>query len=646
MCGIAGFWKIKEINKELLIDNAAKMSEALTYRGPDDFGVYTDEKNGIALSHRRLSILDLSPKGHQPMESFSGRYVIVYNGEVYNFQELKTEIDNNFGVKFKSDSDTEVILAGLEVWGIENVLKKMNGMFAFALWDKKERKLCIARDRVGIKPVYFGVQNDVLFFASELKAIRANDFFEKKMDINALASFFRFNYIPAPYSIYQNIKKLKPAYYAVIDSNLNINMHCYWDIKKITEEGNRYNYKLSEKESIYDLETLLLDSVKKMMIADVPLGAFLSGGIDSSMVVALMQKQSSVPVKTFTIGFDDNDYNEAKYAKNVADYLGTEHTELCVTPEEARNVIPKLPCIYDEPFSDSSQIPVFLVSQLAKQYVSVGLSGDGGDELFGGYTRYLMANNIRKRISILPYFSRIMLSKMITLLSPEVWNVFFKKIEHIFPSKYRQTLYGDKFYKLAEVLIGKNPDEIYKDIVSHFRTPEDLVINSKEPVTILYEDSIQLTDYNDIMMFYDFITYLPDDILTKVDRASMFVSLEARVPLLDHRVVEFSKIIPLSFKIRDGKGKWILRQILYNYVPEKMLDRPKTGFGIPIGEWLRHPLKDWAENLLDENKINSDGLLNYEHIKKLWSEHLSGKRNQQYLLWDILMFQSWKEKWM
>ena len=646
MCGIAGFWKIKEINKELLTDNAVKMSEALTYRGPDDSGVYTDERTGIALSHRRLSILDLSPKGHQPMESFSGRYVIVYNGEVYNFQELKTEIDNNFGVKFKSDSDTEVILAGLEVWGIENTLKKMNGMFAFALWDKKDRKLCIARDRVGIKPVYFGVQNDVLFFASELKAIRANDFFEKKMDIDALALFFRFNYIPAPYSIYQNIKKLKPAYYAVIDSNLNINMHCYWDIKRITEEGDSYNYKLSEKESVSDLETLLLDSVKKMMIADVPLGAFLSGGIDSSAVVALMQKQSPVPVKTFTIGFDDNDYNEAKYAKDVADYLGTEHTELYVTPKEVQNVIPKLPCIYDEPFSDSSQIPVFLVSQLAKQYVAVGLSGDGGDELFGGYTRYLTANNIRKRISILPHFSRIMLSKMITLLSPEVWNGFFKKIEHIFPSKYRQTLYGDKFYKLAEILNGKNPDEIYKDIVSHFRTPEYLVINSKEPVTILDEDSIQLTDYNDIMMFYDFITYLPDDILTKVDRASMFVSLEARVPLLDHRVVEFSKIIPLSFKIRDGKGKWILRQVLYNYVPEKMLDRPKTGFGIPIGEWLRYPLRDWAENLLNENKINSDGLLNYGHIKKLWSEHLSGKRNRQYLLWDILMFQSWKEKWM
>jgi asparagine synthase (glutamine-hydrolysing) len=646
MCGIAGFWKIKEINKEFLTDTVTKMSEALNYRGPDDSGIYVDDKNGIALGHRRLSILDLSPKGHQPMESFSGRYVIVYNGEVYNFLELKTELGNNSGVKFKSDSDTEVILAGMEVWGIENTIKKMNGMFAFALWDKKEKKLCIARDRAGIKPVYFGVQNDILFFASELKALRVNDFFKKEIDADALASFFRFNYIPAPYSIYKNIKKLKPAHYAVIDSSLNVNIHCYWDIKKITEEGAIYDYKLSEKEAISDLETLLLDSVKKMMVADVPLGAFLSGGIDSTTVTALMQKQSSVPVKTFTIGFDDNDYNEAKYAKDIANYLGTEHMELYVTPKEAQNVIPKLPDIYDEPFSDSSQIPTFLVSQLTKKYVTVSLSGDGGDELFGGYTRYFMANNIRKRISVLPHFSRIMLAKIITLLSPEAWNIFLKKIEHIFPAKYRQTLYGDKLYKLANILNSKNPDEIYKGLVSHFNAQENLVLGSKEPLTVLDDKSVEFVDFNDRMMFYDLITYLPDDILTKVDRASMSVSLEARVPLLDHRVVEFSKTIPLSFKIRDGKGKWILRQVLNNYVPKKMLDRPKMGFGIPIGDWLRGPLKDWADDLLNENKIKNDGLLNYKPIKELWSEHLNGKRNWQYHLWDVLMFQAWKERWM
>jgi len=649
MCGIAGFWIQRENNKEASKEEIIKMTRILAHRGPDDEGFYIDEKTGIALGHRRLSILDLSPKGHQPMISCSGRYVIVYNGEVYNYKELRKEIKNNCDIKFKSDTDTEVILAGFEIWGIEETLRRVNGMFAFALWDRKEKELFLARDRIGIKPLYYGIQNGILFFASELKAIRANRFFKPEIDRSALALFFRHNYIPAPYSIYKNIKKLEPAYYAIIDKNLNIKIRCYWNIEKIVKDGVKTPIELSEKEATLELEKLLLDSVKKRMIADVPLGAFLSGGIDSSTVVALMQAQSNIPVKTFTIGFYEDNYSEAKCAKKVAKHLSTDHTELYVTPKEAIDVIPKLPDIYDEPFSDSSQIPTFLVSQLTKRYVTVSLSGDGGDELFGGYNRYFWASNIWSRMKFLPFALRLKMAKVVFLFSPQSIDNFFKKIEIIIPEKFKQTLYGDKLYKLSKVLISRSSDEIYKRLISHWKSPEGLVLNSKESKTIL-DDFLRIKDFipnfKDRMMFFDFMTYLPDDILTKVDRASMAVSLEVRVPILDYRIVEFSKKLPLNFKIKNGKSKWILRQILYKYVPKELVERPKMGFGVPIDNWLRSPLKDWAEDLLDEKKIKRDGFLNPEPIKKLWKEHLSGKRNWQYLLWDVLMFQMWKERWM
>ncbi len=648
MCGIAGFWTQKGNNKEALKEEIIKMTKTLAHRGPDDEGFYIDEKADITLGHRRLSILDLSPKGHQPMISFSGRYIIVYNGEVYNYKELRKEIENNFDIKFKSDTDTEVILAGFEVWGIEETLKRMNGMFVFALWDKKEKELFLVRDRVGIKPLYYGVQNGILFFASELKAIRVNRFFKPEIDRNVLALFFRHNYIPAPYSIYKNIKKLKPGHYALIDKNLNIKIRCYWNIEKIIEDGVKTPIELSEKEAIFELEKLLLDSVKKRMIADVPLGAFLSGGIDSSTVVALMQTQSNIPVKTFTIGFYEDNYNETKYAKKVAKHLGTDHTELYVAPKETMNVITKLPDIYDEPFSDSSQIPTFLVSQLTKRYVTVSLSGDGGDELFGGYNRYLQASNIWDRMKFLPFALRLKMAKVVFLFSPQSIDNFFKKIEIIIPKRFEQILCGEKLYRLSKVLISRSPDESYKRLISHWKSPEELVLNSGEPKTILDDLKIKdfIPNFKNRMMFFDFMTYLPDDILTKVDRASMTVSLEARVPMLDHRIVEFSKKLPLNFKIKNGKSKWILRQVLYKYIPKELVERPKMGFGMPIDNWLRGPLRDWAEDLLDEKKIKRDGFLNPEPIKKLWKEHLSGKRNWQYLLWDVLMFQAWKERWM
>ncbi|MCD6401845.1 MAG: asparagine synthase (glutamine-hydrolyzing), partial [Anaerolineales bacterium] len=606
MCGITGFWQLKGNNKELLKDTIIKMTKTFTHRGPDDSGFYINKETGIALGHRRLSILDLSPKGHQPMESFSGRHVIVYNGEVYNYKELRKEIENDFNIKFKSSSDTEVVLAGFEVWGIEETLKRLNGMFAFALWDKKEKKLYLARDRIGIKPLYYGVQNGILFFASELKAIRANRFFKPKINRNALALFFRHNYIPAAYSIYKNVKKLEPAHYAVIDRNLNINIQCYWDIKRITKEGIKNPIDLLEKDAVFELERLLLDSVKKRMIADVPLGAFLSGGIDSSTVVALMQAQSNISVKTFTIGFYEDNYNEAKFAKDVTKHLGTDHTELYVTPKETMDVIPKLPDMYDEPFSDSSQIPTFLVSQLTRRYVTVSLSGDGGDETFGGYNRYFWADNIWEKINFMPLILRSQITKIISLFSPEFIDNFFKTIEVIVPEKFKQTLYGDKLHKLSEILTSRSPDEIYKRLISHWKSPETLVLNSIEP-KIIIDDFFRIKnlipEFKDRMMFFDLMTYLPDDILTKVDRASMSVSLEARVPILDHRIVEFSKRLPLSFKIKNGKSKWILRQVLYKYVPKELVERPKMGFGVPIDNWIRDPLRDWAEDLLDEKKI-------------------------------------------
>ncbi len=647
MCGIVGFWKFKSEDKDSLEDSIKQMTDKLTHRGPDDTGFYLDENQGIALGHRRLSILDLSLRGHQPMECPFGRYIIVYNGEVYNFNEIRKDIEKE-GVKFKGNSDTEVILAAISKWGLERALSVFNGMFTFCIWDKKERRLYLVRDRIGIKPLYFGVQKGILFFASELKALCANQLFLPEIDRNALALFFRHNYIPAPYSIYQNIQKLKPGHYAVVDKNLNVSIRCFWDIRRITEQGIEHPLDLSEKESIDEAEKLLFDSVSKRMVADVPLGAFLSGGVDSSTVVALMQAQSSIPVKTFTIGSYEESFNEAGFAKMVAKHLGTDHTELYIKSEEAAEVIPRLADIYDEPFSDSSQIPTFLVSQLTRKFVTISLSGDGGDETFGGYNRYFWAGSIWNKIKYLPAFLRSELAILLKSVSPVGWDKMFGKFEFLLPNIFKQRLLGDKLHKLADILTSFSNDDLYLGLVSHWRRPEDLILNSQEPKTILRDETVKkkIPNFVDRMMFFDLTTYLPDDILTKLDRASMSVSLEARVPILDHRIVEFSRRLPSSLKIGKKENRWLLRQVLYKYVPKELIERPKMGFGIPLDAWLRGPLRDWAEDLLDEKKIKRDGFLNPEPIKKLWREHLSGRRNWQYLLWDVLMFQDWKQRWM
>lgn len=646
MCGITGFWGPVSAELDELRATARKMAVQLRHRGPDDEGTWADHAAGIAFGFCRLAIIDLTPEGRQPMTSESGRFVIAYNGEVYNFQHMRSELEP-LGHKFRGSSDTEVMLAAIEEWDLEGAVERFNGMFAFALWDRRERKLHLVRDRLGIKPLYYGWANQMFLFGSELKAIKAHPEFKADIDHDALTLFLRHNYIPTPWSIYKSFFKLPPGSILTLRSpaKQETTLSKYWSAKEIAERGINNPFLGSEMEAKETLETLLLDSVELRMISDVPLGAFLSGGVDSSTIVALMQAQSNQPVRTFSVGFYENDYNEALYAKKVAGHLGTEHTELYITPEEAREVIQRLPKLYDEPFSDSSQIPTFLISELARQHVTVSLSGDGGDELFGGYNRYFWGRAIWHRLKVFPVWLRKWGAKAITSLSPKSWDNNLTRVRSVLPSRFREPNPGDKLHKLAEVLAVDSPEALYHGLVSHWKHPEDIVVKSCEPETVLTDRSrwAQLPDFTQRMMYFDLISYLPDDILTKVDRASMGVSLEARVPLLDHRVVEFAWSLPLSMKVGNDQGKLLLRQVLYKYVPKELIERPKMGFAIPIDAWLRGPLRDWAENLLDERRLRLDGFFNPAPIRKKWKEHQSGGRNWQYYLWDVLMFQAWLE---
>ncbi len=651
MCGFCGFINPSLESLETNRNIVTSMAEKIRHRGPDDGGVWLDEKVGVALGHRRLSIIDLSPEGHQPMLSASSRLVLVFNGEIYNFPEIKNELEKEgHAPNWRGHSDTEVLLAAIDAWGVETALKKCVGMFAFALWDKQERVLTLARDRMGEKPLYYGWQNNVFLFGSELKALKAHPAFQGEIDRDVLSLFMRHNYIPAPWSVYKNIKKLLPGTVITIPmesdhfkSKRLPDPESYWSLKKVAESGVADPFLGTEQQAIQQLDTLLKQSVAGQMLADVPLGAFLSGGYDSSLVVALMQAQSDKRVKTFSIGFNEKDYNEAQHAKAVATHLGTEHTELYVTSEDAMAVIPKLPTLYDEPFSDSSQIPTFLVSQMARQHVTVSLSGDGGDELFGGYNRYFLGTDIWKRLRPFPGWSRQLAANFILSVSPSGWDKLSSLFGRILPAEIRAGRAGDKLHKLASIFSSTGQDDLYLKLLSHWEESESVVINSKEPESIVSQ-SLQLEDFIHRMMCIDSTNYLPDDILTKVDRAAMGVGLETRIPLLDHRVVEYAWQLPLSMKVCDGNGKWILRQVLYNYVPPSLLDRPKMGFGVPIDAWLRGPLREWAEELLSENRLKNEGFFNPALIREKWDEHLSGKRNWQYHLWDVLMFQQWLEQ--
>lgn len=649
MCGIAGFI---DISHDIPDSRGAlkRMTDALSHRGPDDEGQWIDREINIGLGHRRLSIIDLSPEGHQPMWSVSRRFCIVFNGEIYNYKDLRKTLDLEHCHEWRGHSDTEVILAAVEAWGIESAVAQFVGMFAIALWDREKQILYLVRDRLGEKPLYYGWTGRIFLFGSELKALKAHPAWQGKINRNALALYLRHNYIPAPYSIYTDIYKLTQGSILSIKINTDIWGPVeplipipYWSIQRHIEGCNRHRYEGTDKEATSALEDLLRNAVAQEMVADVPLGAFLSGGVDSSTIVALMQTQSNIPVKTFTIGFHEPDYNEAEHAKRVAQHLKTDHTELYVSTEEAMSVIPKMPQLYDEPFSDSSQIPTFLVSQLARKYVTVSLSGDGGDELFGGYNRYIIGKDIWSKIGYMPFPVRRSLAIALGVFPVTLWNHPFRWAEKYLLKYGHSGPVGDKLKKLAEVLSADSFEELYRQLLSHWKNPDAIVLQAKELPTALTDQSKQLhiNGLIERMMYLDTITYLPDDILVKVDRAAMAVSLETRVPLLDHRLVEFAWRLPMSMKIRNGERKWLLRQVLYKYVPRELIDRPKTGFGIPIGSWLRGPLKDWAEELLNEKRLQEDGFFNSAPIRQKWTEHLSGKRNWQYYLWDILMFQAW-----
>ena len=654
MCGIVG---LITDNKSIDLEkNVLTMANKLEHRGPDDAGVWLDKKLNVAFGHRRLAVIDITTAGHQPMLSHCGRYVIVFNGEIYNHLALRDELEKtnkskstslkSNQINWKGRSDTETLLECISLWGVEKTLEVLVGMFAFALWDLRDNSLILARDRFGEKPLYYGWVNDIFIFGSELKSIRSFSEFNNPINRDALALYFQYSVIPAPHSIYQEIFKLEPGHFLSLQKNRlkqkDIKIKPYWQLKNVVNSGIA-NLIKTESEAIKALKNTLIESVSMQSVADVPLGAFLSGGIDSSLIAALMQEQSSRPIETFTVGFDEVGFDESIYASAVAKHLGTNHHELRVTPDDARAVIPQLHQLYDEPFADSSQIPTYLICQAARQKVTVAISGDAGDELFGGYNRYLYGPNIWNKLKWMPPFLRSALGSSIQGISIEKWDSF----SNLLKGRYAISSLGSKAHKIAyRFKAADSFDNFYRSIVTDWSQDVSLVIDANR-LAIKLDNISQFNNHSEAahrMMIWDIQTYLPDDILTKVDRAAMGVSLETRIPFLDHRVVELAWRLPLNMKIRDGQGKWALRQVLYKYVPSKLIERPKTGFAIPIGLWLRGPLRQWAESLLESSRLSQEGYLDVALVRQIWKEHLSGKSDWTSRLWSILMFQSWLDE--
>lgn len=644
MCGLTGGWSRQRFGE--LKDSLPRMTDAIAHRGPDDDGHWLDAEAGIALGHRRLSIVDLSPAGHQPMPSASGRWVIAFNGEIYNHLDLRGALEAaGSAPPWRGHSDTETLLAAVEAWGVQATLERCAGMFAFVLWDRNERALWLARDRFGEKPLYYGWNRGVFLFGSELKALRAFPGFDAPVDRHALALYLRHNAVPAPFSIFQGVRKLVQGHWLRLDKHdlehgRLPEPSTYWSAAEQAHAGRENPFIGSECEATDELERLLRNAVGRQMMADVPLGAFLSGGIDSSLVVALMQVQSARPVRTFSIGFNEAGYNEAEHAAAVARHLGTDHTELYVTSEDALAVIPKLPTMYDEPFADSSQIPTSLVAQLARRHVTVALSGDGGDELFGGYSRYFFASRLWSKIAPLPISIRALAAHAISSVPVGAWNRIYRAATIMLPAERRWSKPGDKIHKGAAILATRGGEDLYRDLITHWQ-PNSLMHGINEPARFGPPRGLNTGSLIDYMMLEDACHYMADDILVKVDRAAMACSLETRVPLLDHRVFEFAWSLPMDYKVRGSTGKHLLRQVLYRHVPQALIDRPKMGFGVPIDSWLRGPLKDWAASLLDPLRLKDDGYFDPAPIIQRWSEHQAGIRNWQYHLWDILMFQAW-----
>jgi len=644
MCGFAGLFSPDSRSASDITADLKRMSATLVHRGPDSSGEWVDENTGLGLAHRRLAIQDLSPLGHQPMHSASDKYVIVFNGEIYNFLEIQKDL-SGAGVGFRGHSDTEVMLAAFEKWGVERALDRFTGMFAFALYDKTEKRLFLCRDRVGEKPLYYGWQNGIFLFGSELKALRQSPEWENSINRDALRLLFRHNFIPAPYSIFNNISKLQPGTYLVLDiENHSTHIHTYWSAEDEFRQAIANPLSGSPDEIVRGLEDTIKHSISRQLIADVPVGAFLSGGIDSSVVVVLMQSVASGPVKTFTVGFHEKEFNEAEYAAEISKILGTEHTELYVTPAEAMDVIPELPKTYDEPFADSSQIPTWLISRLARQQVTVALSGDGGDELFCGYTRYQKIIRAWRKLNRYPALLRLPVSHLLKSIPlPVLQRVFGLPLKILTDFDYR--LAGQRIHERAEVWSQPTLDDYYRNAISYWRD-DDIVFNSNDvPYGLNNNEVSGLDDEYQLLQYLDMNCYLPDDILTKVDRAAMAHSLETRIPLLDRHVVEYAMRIHPEINTRHNQAKWPLRSILAGYIPQRLIDRPKAGFAVPVTEWLKGPLHQWADDLLSVEKLKKEGYINAKKVKNAWEVHVKNIDDMSFRLWGILMFQSWLDNW-
>tara|TARA_B100001989_G_C24544765_1_gene469990 strand:- start:54 stop:2036 length:1983 start_codon:yes stop_codon:yes gene_type:complete len=656
MCGFSGILKIKDRNDIDLKKTVSAMCDRLVHRGPDDKGLWIDEQNTIALAHQRLAIIDLSLAGHQPMISKCGRYVLVFNGEIYNHKSIRNELENdilfkNENYSWEGQSDTEILLTAITIWGFAKTLERIVGMFAIACWDLNQNTLFLTRDRIGEKPLYYGVKNNLLVFASELDAFEEVKDFPLDINREIIPFYLKRSFIPAPFSIYKGIHKLIPGTYLEINMDQknevsNLKPIQYWNLKDQLVKSQKNKLNKSDKSLINNIDFLIKDSIKNKMVADVPIGAFLSGGLDSSIVVSIMQSLSSNKIKTYTLGFQESEYDESHYAKKIAKFLGTDHKEFILKPSEVIKVVTRLTDIYDEPFADISQIPMVLISELASKEVKVCLSGDGGDEIFAGYNRYIFGANSWRIIKCFPLQLRIFISEFILSISLEKLKRIFILPSLFFPNILRLNIIDEKIYKFANLITARNSSEIYHKIFhqgANFNNIVKGVSKNQNEFISTNDEDINLNTVHK-MILEDMRCYLPDDILVKVDRATMYSSLETRLPLLDHRLINYVFRVPTEKKIRFFKGKWILRKLLNKYIPEKLYDRPKKGFSVPMAEWLRGPLREWAEDLIDSKRIEKDGFFNPFLVEKKWKEHLSGKKNWSSLLWNILIFQLWLNK--